>query len=179
MGTPSRKAAAQEQIDRKRLRLGALAREADGRWLAAQTFLAEEALSLWDMSQTTGLLIVDGLLGISGKPLSLGRNLLAVPGGRGAIDLWDMSEPAAPRRWRHQLSGQASDLNALAFSPTGALRLAAAHEDGTLILWDLEPEAWMARACTLAGRSLSQSEWKQYVGAEPYRNTCARKSDGR
>ena len=34
------------------------------------------------------------------------------------------------------------------------------------------PRSWMTRACRIAGRNLSQAEWRQYMGDRPYRKTC-------
>ena len=43
---------------------------------------------------------------------------------------------------------------------------------GTVRLWDMDPEAWRARACTIAGRNLTQAEWDRYLPDVPYEVTC-------
>jgi hypothetical protein len=51
--------------------------------------------------------------------------------------------------------------------------LATAHTDGSILVWDINPESWAARVCRLANRNLSPKEWQQYVGSEvPYHRTC-------
>jgi DNA-binding SARP family transcriptional activator/cell division protein FtsB/energy-coupling factor transporter ATP-binding protein EcfA2 len=43
-----------------------------------------------------------------------------------------------------------------------------------VVVWELSPEELMAAACRLAGRSLTQAEWDQHVGAlSPYTDVCA------
>ena len=40
--------------------------------------------------------------------------------------------------------------------------------------WNLDVAAWPAKACTLAGRDLTQVEWNKYFSATgAYRSTCA------
>jgi WD40 repeat protein len=54
------------------------------------------------------------------------------------------------------------------------------HDGKTLIasgkpvqLWDVDPASWEAKACTVAGRNLTQAERARYLPAdEPYRASC-------
>lgn len=40
-------------------------------------------------------------------------------------------------------------------------------------MWDLDPEHWIAAACTPASRNLTQEEWDTYIGKlAPYHRTC-------
>jgi WD40 repeat protein len=45
--------------------------------------------------------------------------------------------------------------------------------DGSVRRWDLDPDSWLATACQLVGRNLSQAEWTRYMGAEPYVEACS------
>jgi class 3 adenylate cyclase len=56
-----------------------------------------------------------------------------------------------------------------------AARLCAAAGgfDETVVSWDLNPASLFARACQLAGRDLTEAEWRQYLPDRPYRRTCA------
>jgi WD40 repeat protein len=38
--------------------------------------------------------------------------------------------------------------------------------------WEMNPEEWRRIACRSAGRNLTQAEWSEYLGDEPYRPTC-------
>ena len=40
------------------------------------------------------------------------------------------------------------------------------------LLWNVDPTDWVRTACTIAGRNLSPTEWRQYLPARPYRGTC-------
>ena len=45
--------------------------------------------------------------------------------------------------------------------------------DGLLVQWDLSVDAWIRAACTSAGHSLTQSDWRRYVGTTtPSDLTC-------
>jgi hypothetical protein len=45
--------------------------------------------------------------------------------------------------------------------------------DGHIEVWQLDPEIWIAAACRLAGRNLTQAEWERYgVRGEPLPRTC-------
>jgi len=50
--------------------------------------------------------------------------------------------------------------------------LASGSYDKTLRLWDVDPERWIARACRIARRNLTQAEWRFYLPNTPYRKTC-------
>jgi WD40 repeat protein len=46
------------------------------------------------------------------------------------------------------------------------------HEGSRLRIWMLLPDDLRKRACSVLKRNLSDSEWKTYIGHEPYRQTC-------
>ena len=44
--------------------------------------------------------------------------------------------------------------------------------DGAVYTWDIRPESWVAAACAIAGRNLTEDEWRDAFGDRPYRLTC-------
>jgi WD40 repeat protein len=87
---------------------------------------------------------------------------------QGEIRLWDV---ATGRQLGQSFVGHSDVAWTVAFNPDGD-KLASSSRDGTIILWDLSRESWMKRACDIANRNLSEAEWQQYLGDEPYRETC-------
>ncbi len=85
------------------------------------------------------------------------------------IILWD----AASRvRIGEPLAGHESVIRTVAYRPDGRA-LASGAEDQRIILWDLDRESWRRRACTVANRNLTVSEWNSLVGAQrPYARSC-------
>jgi len=75
------------------------------------------------------------------------------------------------------LSGHTSLVWGIAFSTDGKT-LASGSGDKTIILWDVDVESWKKSACQIVRRNLTQEEWKQYLGDEPYRKTCEEFPEG-
>ena len=46
------------------------------------------------------------------------------------------------------------------------------NEGGPGHRYPLDPEGWLARACEVAGRDLTQAEWDRYLPDTPYRPVC-------
>jgi WD40 repeat protein len=83
------------------------------------------------------------------------------------IVLWDT-------RTRQQLVRPIFDpqsFNNVQFSPDGQF-LAESESGGPVILRFVTAAGWMAEACHVANRNLTQSEWKHFIGDEPYQKTC-------
>jgi WD40 repeat protein len=100
-------------------------------------------------------------------------DLLAVASFSG-ITLWDV----ASRQRIGELHGRGGLPAELAFSPDGLSLATTWYEHETLIVWELDLRAWRRRACEIAGRNLTSTEWDQYVGAEPYQKTCSQWPEG-
>jgi hypothetical protein len=59
----------------------------------------------------------------------------------------------------------------MGFRPAGRM-LAIAFQDGRVLLWDLDPASWRARACAVAGRRLTEQEWEDFLPGRPYQPYC-------
>jgi WD40 repeat protein len=108
-------------------------------------------------------------------------NFLVSGGADGTLELWNVVTHVlvgAP------LVGHGAPVNAVAFSPDGAT-LASASADQTVILWQISASLQalavqdpVERACQLAGRNLTRSEWDQYLTSQTYRKTCDQWPEG-
>ena len=50
--------------------------------------------------------------------------------------------------------------------------LTLAGVEGSVLTWSLDPRSWVATACRLAGRDLTEQEWRSYLGERPYEPVC-------
>jgi len=46
------------------------------------------------------------------------------------------------------------------------------YGDGTGFVWPTTVAAWIAHACTVAGRNLTREEWRRYVPQRAYGPVC-------
>jgi WD40 repeat protein len=76
----------------------------------------------------------------------------------GAISLWDATGLIEVGT----LKGSPAGWHDLVFSPSGAL-LGEFGSGGIMTLWDMAPQSWKQKACTLSGRTLSQLERARYL----------------
>jgi WD40 repeat protein len=106
--------------------------------------------------------------GFASLAFSPDGNFLAAGNNVGEIILLDVDTLS---RFGHAFIGGVVAVTSLAFSPD-SLSLASGSQAGTVTLWDLNVAQWAARACELAGRNLSQSEWDKYFPGQDYHKTC-------
>jgi WD40 repeat protein len=144
----------------------ALAFTPDGRTLA--TGGSEGKVLLWDTH--TGRQLGPPLAGhaspVGAAAFSPDGHVLATVDGE-AI-LWDV---ASHKQIGTALPTRSPGPHALAFLPTGG-QLAAASPSGRVLVWDVDPAAWRAHACTVAGRTLTRQEWEELLPGRPYQEVC-------
>ncbi len=93
-----------------------------------------------------------------------------------AVALWDVAsqEPIGPPLGT--IVDQGDDAGATArFTPDGAhLFVLSDSEEGRggAIRWEVDPELWLQRACTLAGGGLTPEQWAELVPEQDYRPGC-------
>jgi WD40 repeat protein len=109
-----------------------------------------------------------GGTGLQGLAVSADGSQIAALGGDGAVRLWDRptSRAVGP-----PLAGHATSAMAMEFSADG--RLVTGGFDQQLISWDLRPDSWVAQACRIVGRDLTEAEWQLYLQERAYRKTCS------
>jgi hypothetical protein len=88
----------------------------------------------------------------------------------GTIVLWDPVSRLPLGRLPPEHQGR---ISGLAFTHDGAA-LISGSDNGKekVIWWDISGEKWRARACELAGRNLTDEEWRLYVHTGPPQPTC-------
>jgi WD40 repeat protein/DNA-binding SARP family transcriptional activator len=97
-----------------------------------------------------------------------GRTLVAT--GPGQVVMWDIATRTVLGRSFFPGVGPGDNLTA-AFTPDGA-RLIILSETGEGWVWNVDPSSWESRACQIAGRSMTQAEWKLYLPDRSYHATC-------
>jgi WD40 repeat protein len=113
------------------------------------------------------------LVGLSVDPG--GETLATVGNDDGDVLLWDL---ASRRQIGTALPGDAPNAQqangrSLFYSSDGRRLLAFAFSSPARItVWNVDPESWKRRACSIAGRNLSRDEWRDFVGDSPYHATC-------
>jgi WD40 repeat protein len=146
----------------------ALAFDPDGRVLATAG-LGDPLVHLWDVE--TGRLIRELEHNIGGALMlefSPDGSVLAISGfGEPFAALLDLATGAqiGPRLTAGRDSAMVD------VSPDGRYLLQT-HGSGEGVVWDIDPESWARRACTLANRTLTSAEWEEFVPGRPYEPAC-------
>lgn len=86
----------------------------------------------------------------------------------GNVRLWDV---ALQRQIGPVLPGSGFG-NRAAFMPDGK-SVVVGYETGDALVWDVDVERWKARACAIAGRSLTKQEWAEFLPDRAYEPSCA------
>jgi len=160
--------------------VNAVAFAPSGAFLAINTDMP--ATRLWDLRRnrwislpmSNGIAASDSL---NANPVAVNNNdalVASASGGSNSVTLWDSGSGAqiGVLDMPSAGSGDAGTVSGLAFSPDGH-SLAVTTTSGTLTIWDLNVNDWLAKACGIAGRELTRSEWAQYIGTlAPYQDTC-------
>ena len=138
----------------------------DGRTLA--TGGQEGKVVLWDLrtGRQLGAPLVGHARGVASSAFSPDGRLLATVDGE-AI-LWDV---ASHKQLGPALPIPSQGPHAVAFLPGGS-QLAVVSPNGSVLVWDVNPTSWRARACAVASRTLTRAEWDQFLPGRPYQDGC-------
>ncbi len=97
-----------------------------------------------------------------------------------SVALWDVAsqEPVGPILPDPAASDEGETLVAARFTPDGAHLFVlsdALEGEGNLgrgIRWEVDPDLWLQRACTLAGGGLTPEQWGELVPEHDYVSAC-------
>jgi len=144
----------------------------DGAFVASAS--TDGNVLLWDVARRSVAGAFTGGGGaLSRVAFSPDSTVLATTDHNSNVHLWNV---ATRRQIGRPLTGHRVDAIGVAFVD-GGNTLVTSGADGSLIFWDLRPSAWEAKACALAGRNLTEDEWRQFVGGD-YRRTCPQWPEG-
>lgn len=93
---------------------------------------------------------------------------LATAGLDGTVGLWDVATQTPIGR---PLTIEPETFLAADLSPDGS-RLFSVSTGRRAVRWDVSPDAWKRHACRVAGRELTQREWRDALPDRPYRSVC-------
>ena len=155
---------------------GAVAISANGRWLAATARRPisgppDPTVRLLDLTAANPAATSFALLGHEGLPnlvFSSDQRWLVTGSTDDTLRFWDLGA-ADPSAAPMALPAFAP-VTAL-FTDAGGRFVVSTHDDGFGRLWPLNVAELLAVAQTVAGRNLSQQEWKRFFQQEPYRQT--------
>jgi WD40 repeat protein len=133
----------------------------------------DKTIRLWNVAtrQPFGPPLTGHTKTVVSVAFSADGKLLASGSDDTSVRLWDVAtrQPLGPA-----LTGHTRSVESVAFSADGKL-LTSGSDDKTLRSWDVSFDSWQARACRIANRNFTRTEWEQYIGdIEPYRATCPR-----
>lgn len=126
---------------------------------------------LWDVAtqrQIGGPLEASSHGAVTGVAFKPGGHQLATVGSDSTLRIWDV----ATQRQIGSPIFVPDGAQSIASSPRAAI-VATASPGGIIRLWNIAfPARLLQRACAIAGRSLTRSEWAFYLHSLPYQRTC-------
>jgi WD40 repeat protein len=162
---------------------GGVAWSADGHLASAS---ADNTVIVWDLETGRPAITLSGHTEFVPSVAWSADGRLASGSKDGTVIIWDVSaNDRLQSTANSELEGgepfqifrlHEGGVNSIAWSGDG--RLASGSEDGTVKVWEADPEVWVAQNCARAGRNLTQAEWDQYFTGEPYRKTCPQWPEG-
>ena len=142
-----------------------LAFSPDGRLLASAS--SDETIILWDVAQGTRLGTLTGHTDrVNTVAFNADGTLLASGAHDNTVRLWDVERRAG----LGALTNHSFLVSDVEFMADGTL--VSASDDGTVALFDPDPDSWRRRLCDLAGRDLTDEE-RHELGLDPDLHVCA------
>jgi WD40 repeat protein len=89
----------------------------------------------------------------------------------GTVLLWDVD---TQRAIGSPLRIERNTYISATFARDGSHLFAVPHT-GRGVRWDVRPESWKRHACLVAGRELSETEWRDTLPDRPFQHVCRRR----
>ena len=133
----------------------------------------DKTIMVWDISDSANPQRLATLSGHSDWVTSVafsGNNFTLASGSfDGSVILWDVEDPKNIHQIG-QLNGHKGTISLIQFPLDGKTLLTS---DGSqTILWDINPESWIKKACNVVGSNFSIEKWRQLGLDVAYRPTC-------
>ena len=142
--------------------IGRLDFSPDGKYLVAA---GGSAAQIWDWSKGTGVIQFQHEAEVADVVFSQDGKTLATAAGN-TERLWDAATGVEIGRIMHDQA-----VTSVAFAPDGKA-LVTAGDDGVVQVSLWHPRDLLDEACARLTHNLTPEEWRQYLGEEPYRETC-------
>jgi WD40 repeat protein len=140
----------------------------DGRYIA--TWTGNGYVSLWNAETGRFIFDISNEETVDSVAFSSRGELLAIISGS-ILKIWNMETKEEIARIDHGSTlSQTGDFSSY-FSPDLAYVLTISCD--TVKVWPIKENAVIEEACRRVNRNLTLEEWRQYLGSEPYRETCA------
>jgi WD40 repeat protein len=94
--------------------------------------------------------------------------VLATGSADGTVLLWDVD---TQRSIGSPLEIEREAYVSANFSRDGSHLFAVPHT-GRGVRWDMRPESWKRHACVVAGRELTEREWRDALPERPFQSVC-------
>jgi WD40 repeat protein len=134
----------------------------DGKYLAANTY--KEVL-IWEVAKGREVIRLLHDEGVGDIAFAGGDQYVAVANGD-KISIWDWMNNRQIAKLSHD-----ELVTDIAFTPDDS-RLVTASQDDMVRLWAWRKDDLIADACSRLERNFTPDEWRNYLGDEPYRETC-------